>query len=296
MIQSSIKPSHLALFLFVALIWGGNFAVTKLGLTELPPLLFISLRFIIVAVLLLPFVKPPTGHWRGVALVSVTLGFLHFALMFTGLTKIDAATAAIAIQLQVPFAALLAAIFFNDKLGWRRALGMAIAFLGVAVIAGEPRLEGSYLALGMVIAAACIWAIANVQIKLMGGIQGSTLNAYIALFAVPQLLLASVILESGQWQAVTQISWLGVFAVLYNGIAVVVIGYGFWYWLLKQHDVNQAMPITLLVPPIGVAAGVIFLGEDPGWAFFFGGLLTVIGVGIIIIRRPRVADPQVERL
>src|SRR3546814_9270170 len=52
-------------------------------------------------------------------------------------------SASIAIQLQVPFASLLAAIFFKDKLGWRRGFGMLIAFFGVAVIAGEPRLERS---------------------------------------------------------------------------------------------------------------------------------------------------------
>src|SRR3546814_3213789 len=67
--------------------------------------------------------------------------------MFHGLKTVDAGTASIAIQLQVPFASLLAAIVFKDKLGWRRALGMAIVFIGVAVIAGEPRLAGQYLAL-----------------------------------------------------------------------------------------------------------------------------------------------------
>src|SRR3546814_13938595 len=67
----------------------------------------------------------------------------------------------IAIQLQVPFASLLAAIVFKDKLGWRRPLGMAIAFIGVAVIAGEPRLAGQYLALGFVIIASFIWSIAS---------------------------------------------------------------------------------------------------------------------------------------
>src|SRR3546814_2272947 len=76
--------------------------------------------------------------------------------MFHGLKTVDAGTASIAIQLQVPFASLLAAIVFKDKLGWRRALGMAIAFIGVAVIAGEPRLAGQYLALGFVIIASFI--------------------------------------------------------------------------------------------------------------------------------------------
>ena len=69
-----------------------------------------TLRFGLFALIAAPFVKWPGARWRAIFMVSVTLGFLHFALMFTGLSGIDAATAAIAIQLQVPFAALLAAI------------------------------------------------------------------------------------------------------------------------------------------------------------------------------------------
>jgi O-acetylserine/cysteine efflux transporter len=192
---------HVAVLVGVMAIWGLNFAVAKIGMQQLPPILMTALRFALVALLLGPFAKPPKGRWRPVFLISVTLGLLHFSLMFTGLQGIDAATAAIAIQLQVPFAALLAAIFFRDLLGWRRALGMAVAFGGVMLIAGEPRLEGSYLSLALVILAACIWSVANIQIKMLGEIDGMTLNAWVAIFATPQLLLASLALEDGQLAA-----------------------------------------------------------------------------------------------
>ena len=175
----AMRPLHVALFVAVMAIWGLNFVVAKIGLLQLPPLLMIALRWGLVAVMMLPFVKPPRGHWREVMLVSITLGFVHFALMFTGLRDIDASTAAIAIQLQVPFAALLSAVIFKDAIGWRRALGLAIAFVGVALIAAEPRLDGHYLALTMVISAACIWSVANIQIKLMGDVDGLTLIAWI---------------------------------------------------------------------------------------------------------------------
>ena len=154
----AVRPLHLAVFVGIMAIWGLNFAVAKIGLQQLPPLLMMTLRFGLVAVFLGPFVKRPDGRWLQVFLISITLGFLHFSLMFTGLTGIDAATAAIAIQLQVPFASLLAAVFFKDMLGWRRGLGLAIAFGGVALIAGEPRLEGSLFSLFLVVLAACIWS------------------------------------------------------------------------------------------------------------------------------------------
>jgi O-acetylserine/cysteine efflux transporter len=292
----AVRPLHLAAFVGIMAIWGLNFAVAKVGLEQLPPILLMTLRFGLVAAVLGPFVKRPVGRWRQVFMISVTLGLLHFSLMFTGLSGIDAATAAIAIQLQVPFAALLAAIVFKDMLGWRRALGLAIAFGGVALIAGEPRLEGNLLSLALVVSAACIWSVANVQIKLLGEIDGMVLNAWVAIFATPQLLAASFLLEDGQMAALTAADWRAWASVVYQSVFVFGLGYGAWYRLQRQYTVNQAMPFLLLVPVFGVASGVIFLGEALTPTLVLGGLLTVVGVGIIVARRPRVAAPEAERV
>jgi O-acetylserine/cysteine efflux transporter len=72
------------------------------------------------------------------------------------------------VQIQVPFAAILAAVVFKERLHWRRLLGIAIAFLGVLLIAGEPRFAGQLAALALILAAACVWATASIQIKLLG--------------------------------------------------------------------------------------------------------------------------------
>ena len=292
----AVRPLHLLAFVAIMLVWGGNFVVAKIGLEYLPPILLVGLRFAIVAAVLVPFVKAPHGKFAGIAAISVVLGLLHFSLMFNGLTGLDASTAAISIQLQVPFAALLAAFAFGETLGWRRALGMAIAFAGVVIIAGEPRLQGAYLSLALVISAALVWAVANVLIKRLGEIDGTQINAYMALFAFPQLLAASALLEGGQWQAMADADWLVVGAVLvYQALVVVGLGYGMWYALLSRYDVNIAMPFTLLVPFFGVFSGVVFLGDVLTLGFVLGGLLTVLGVAIVTIRRPRVAGPTTER-
>ncbi|MGF1629677.1 MAG: DMT family transporter [Kiloniellaceae bacterium] len=294
--ESHLRPLHMLLILGIMLLWGINFAVAKIGLEQLPPIFLVASRFLLVAVLLLPFAKRPEGQWGAIVAIAFTLGLLHFSFMFNGLKTVDAATAAIAIQLQVPFASLLAALFFKDKLGWRRALGMAIAFFGVAVVAGEPRLGGQYLALGLIITASFIWSIANVQIKQLNPIDGISLNAWVAVFATPLLFGASLVLEDGQWEAVQQADFWAYFAVVYQAVAVVVIGYGFWYWLMRRYQINQIMPATLLVPPIGVLSGVMFLGESLTLNLIAGGLMTVVGVAIIIIRRPKTTAPEAERL
>ena len=294
--DASIAPLHILLIFVIMALWGINFAVAKVGLRELPPIFLVACRFLLVTALLLPFAKRPSGQWGAIIGIAFTLGLLHFSVMFNALKNIDAATAAIAIQLQVPFASLLAAIFFQDKLGWRRALGMAIAFCGVAVIAGEPRLNGQYLALSFVLTACFIWSIANVMIKRLDNVDGITLNAWMAVFATPMLFAASAVLEDGQIEAVRQADFWAYFAVVYQAVAVVVIGYGCWYWLMRHYQINQIMPATLLVPPIGVLSGVVFLGESLTANLIVGGLMTIAGVGIIILRRPKTTAPEAERL
>ena len=108
--------------------------------------------------------------------------------------------------------------------------------------------------------------------------------------------MASLILEDGQLEALRQADFWALFAVVYQAVAIVLIGYGAWYWLMRRYQMNQIMPATLLVPLFGVLSGVIFLGESLTVNLIAGGLLTIAGVAIIILRRPRTTTPEAGRL
>lgn len=282
-----MKPQDIAIGAGVPLLWGFSFVAAKSGMTEFPPIFLIGLRFAVVAALLVGFVRPPWGRLRQIFLISLTLGTLHFSLMFTGLKQVDAGTAAISIQLQAPFATLLAALVFRERVGAWRWAGMAIAFAGVVVIAGEPRITDNLPALGMVITAALIWAIANLQVKAMGAINGFVLNAWMSLFAAPQLFLVSAIVEDGQLEALANAGIAGWGGVAYMVLAVTIVGYGLWYRLVGRYDMSQVMPFTLLVPVFGVMAGVLMLDEPLTWQLLLGGSLTLCGVSMIVLRSAR---------
>ncbi|MHA1567343.1 MAG: DMT family transporter [Alphaproteobacteria bacterium] len=283
----SMRPADLALALLIMVIWALNLVISKIGLAELPPLLFVTMRFALAALLLAPFVKVPTRQqMKPIFFVAVTMGLLHFSLMFTGLNGIDPATAAIAINLQVPFSAALAMIFFNDRLGWRRAAGMTIAILGVGIVAGEPRLAGQLVPLGLVIAAVMMWAIAMIQIKKIVGIDGMQLNAWVSIFAAPMVLITSLVAEDGQWAALATASWRGYGAVFYNSAAVFIFSYGLWYYLLRRYPVNVTMPLTLMVPVFAVIFSVLLVDNPLTVPMVIGGLVTLAGVAIIVFHRP----------
>jgi O-acetylserine/cysteine efflux transporter len=197
-----MNPRDIALAAIVAILWGLNFIAAKLSVAEIPPMTAMILRFVIVGGLLVPFVPIPWGRLRQIAVLSFILGTVHFSLIFYGIRGTDAATASIIAQLQVPFSSLLAALFFKDKLGWRRASGMVVAFIGVFVVVGEPRFQGAYSAFVFLVGASLAFALANIQIKRIGAIDGFVLNGWMALLAIPQLMIVSAIFEHDQIQAV----------------------------------------------------------------------------------------------
>ena len=287
-----MKSTDVALVLGVMMLWGLNFVIGKWAVAELPPIFAIAMRFSLVAVLLLPFVKTPRADLGRIALLSLTLGCIHFSVFFTGVSGIDAGLGSIIAQSQVPFATILGAILFKDYPGWRRWVGMILAFAGIWLAAGEPRVGGGWFYIGLCLAGSLAWAIANFQIKALSHVDGFALNAYMALFAVPMQLAVSFTLESGHWEKVQSASLYAWFGIVFMAVIISVCTYWIWYRLIRRYEVNIVMPYTLLIPVFGVLAGVTISGDPLGWRTVVGCLLTVAGVGIITIRRPGQADPE----
>ena len=112
-----ITGKDIGLALSVPIIWGMGFTFAKAGLYEFPPLFMMSMRFILSAALLCSFFPPPIGQLKAIFMVALVSATIQYGLTFTGLAGLDASTAVLLVQLEVPFGALCAAIFFNDKLG-----------------------------------------------------------------------------------------------------------------------------------------------------------------------------------
>ena len=289
-----MPPGRTLLLALVTIVWGLNFVAAKWGYRDFEPMLLLAIRFLVVGLMLLPFVSFPRDKILHIFGLSVVLGTVHFGLMFTGIKGVDVGVASIAIQTQVPFAALLAAVLFKDYLGWRRALGMLCAFSGMVLIAGEPSMETSLPSLALVIVASMVWAISTIQVKLMGEAPPFSVLAWSSLFAAPQLLGLSFLLEDDQWGQITGAAWYGWGAIAYMTLVVSIFGYGVWYVSLRTYTVNQVMPMTLLVPLAGLASGAWILGETMTWLMWLGAVLTLVGVAIIIARRPRTAQAPLK--
>ena len=286
-----MKPVHLLMAFAVATIFGLGFTFSKAALGEFPPIFLMALRFSLTAVVLVWFFRPPKGFLVRISVIAFISATLQYSLTFTGLKDVYASTAILIVQLEVPFAAILAAVFLNDPLGWRRALGMGLAFLGIGLIVGEPRLQGDYFPVLLIVGGAFTWAVGQVLIKTLAGrVPAFLLVTWVAVFAGPQLFVVSFLFEDGQIAAVLNAGWATWATVLYLGLVMNALGYACWYHLLGLYPVNNVMPFMLMVPVTTVIGGVLILGEQLSPYVIGGGLVVLIGVAVITVRRPRQAS------
>lgn len=270
----------------VVLIWALHFVVGKVGVSQLPPLLMMSMRLALVALLLLPFLRR-AGPWRLVLTLGVVFGGFHYGLLFTGLRRVDAGLAAIAIQLGTPFSVLLAALFDDERLTARQLLGMAVAFSGVILLAGEPRERSSLPHFLLVVGGALAWAVATLLIRRLAAVPPLVLNGWVAVIASPLLLLASLALEEGQLAAVAAADARGWGAVLYAALLASIVAYGLWYRLLARYEIQRVVPLTLLAPVLAVLLASLLLGEPLTPRILVAGTLVVAGVALVVLRSAR---------
>ena len=279
-----MKPAHMALAVLVMAVWASNIAAARFAAAEIPGWALITVRMAVIVVTLVPFVAIPRGYMWRIFWLSVTMGTLHFGWMFVAIQHIHVGTAALIIQTSVPFALLLALIFFKERFGWYRAAGILISFFGVALVVGEPRLSDSLPYAFMALISALAFGGANLQLRALGGVSVFAINGWMAVFAIPQMALMSILFETGQVDAIANASMETWIAILHMGIIVSIVGHGLWYQLVPKYQTNQTMPFTLLIPVFGVSMGIVLLDETLNWHIIAGGLVTIAGVAIIVFR------------
>ncbi len=277
---------NLLLALSIPLVWGIAFTLGKPASEHFPPMLMFAGVYGFVAVLFSALYpgRYQTPFWNGFVLGSMA-GSIQAILIFSGLAGLDAAVTVIILQTQVPISVLADRLINGTQLRPMQIAGVFVAFLGVAVIAGLPAERPALLPLLLLLAGAAVWAIGQALVRRLGRDEGPKMLALIGLHATPQLLIGSLLLESGQIAALTSagtIEW-GSFLLL------TLLGFGVgnltWYVLMKRMRLAELAPVLLLMPVVGVVVSALVLGErlEPvqlaGAAVVLAGLAMVLGIG-----------------
>ena len=278
-----MNSKQILLALIVPITWGLGFTLAKIGMEQFPALLIMTIRFGIAGLILVWFTKPPWGHMREIFIVALIGSTIQYGLTYNGLKGIDASTAAILVQLEGPILAIMGTFLLKEKLGLTRALGMGLAFVGVLIIAGEPRLDGHIDSVVLLITGSAVWAIAQIMISRLKGLSGITILAWVAIMATPQMFIASLLIEDGQWLAITTASFIDWSIILYLALIMTVLGYSVWYHLLSSVDVSKVSPFLMLLPITSIIAGMALLDEKLTSSMVIGGLMIMAGVASTLV-------------
>lgn len=282
-----MKVQHTLMAVGVALALGFQFIAVKYGEVYFLPLFMVGTRFLLMAVCIIPFVKRPTGKWKAIIAIAAIQGWLHLGLFYIGIQHTNASSAAIAYQLGIPFATLLAFAFLGERLKWQGVVGIVLALAGVLIVTKSPSQVGHLGGLLMMVGAAFALAVGNILVKSLGPFDPMVLNGWMAFFSAFMLLATSLILEHGQFHALTSAdapAWAG---LIYTAVVGGGIAFGLWYLLLGKYPVSQVVPFSLLTPIFAALASVPFLHEPLTTSLLLGGTLTIFGVAVVQIGSPQ---------
>ena len=281
-----MPPRDLVLVLIICLAWAGNFLTSAHAMREIPPVLFTALRFVLLALPLLYWLKrPAAGQWPRLIAVALCVGVLHFGLSFTALKLAgDLSSPAIVMQSYVPMTALLAWVVLGERFGWRTGLAIAVSFAGVLVLGFDPLVLDKPMSLGLMLVSGLFLAIGTVLMKGLRGLDVYSQQGWTAVISVLPLLALSMLFEPGAIARLPSVSWVGWVGALYAAFVSSLLGHGLYYVLVQRHPVAQVTPWLLLTPVLAVALGVLFWGDRPGPRLLLGGVMVLGGVLIIALR------------
>ncbi|MCK6413971.1 MAG: EamA family transporter [Burkholderiaceae bacterium] len=277
----SLSLRHFLLGLGVVAVWGTNFAVIKLALAQMPPLLFATLRFVAVILPAIFLVARPAVPWRNLASYGLLIGVGQFGLMFIAMNgHISPGLASLVVQTQVFFTIGLAMWLSGERAHPVQGVSLALAAGGIGVILLHTDGSATPLGLVLMLLAALSWAGGNIVSRQAGRVNMLAYVVWSSAFAVPPLVVLTLWQEG--WTPVRTAlehadaaAWA---AVAWQAVGNSLFGYAAWGWLLARYPAATVTPMALLVPVFGMGASAFWLGESlPGWkllaaALVMGGL------------------------
>jgi len=283
-----VNPRSFLLLVAICLVWALNVVVSKLAVSDLamPPMFYAAVRSAIVALALAPWLRPLPDRFLFIAAVALAVSGGSFALMFIGLTDASPSAAGIVNLSGAPLTVLFAILLLREKVHWRRAMGIALTFLGVGLAIASPSGWQSSIGLLFVGASAVVGALGNVGLKRVT-LEPLRMQAWAGAVSAIVLLPLSLALEEGQLAAVDAEPWGALAAVLFSGLIVSVGAHTLYFRMITQHDVNLIAPLTLMTPVFTVLLGVWLTGDHVGPELIAGALVAAAGVLVIVLRPGR---------
>ena len=277
---------HLLILLFIAVVHGSAFPITKLVLNDsVPPILMASLRMGIVLILLIPFWKfkmPEKKYVPSLIAFSIFMGVMVYVFMTLSLYHSTIISPVIVgSQLAIPFGILASAIMLGENISSKKWLLIFSAFIGIMIIFFDPKLTNNFLGLFFASLMALSFALAQVYSRKLRDLDVSLTNAFIGLFGFTVLLIISYFIEGDTISNILLINLNSWILISYQAIVVSLGAHLLMFYLYKFYTVGQIFPSYSLFPIFGIGLTFLIFGEVPTILFLVGGIIVISSVFLL---------------
>lgn len=294
-----MKIRDLIFALIVVVVWGINFTVIKLGVSEMPPMLLVSLRYVFASLPAIAFVKRPEVSWKYIIAYGLTVGVGQFSCLFYAIKiGMPAGVSSVVLQSQAFFTILFAVRLFKESLKMSQLIGLFVAGVGLYFISGNvggsgvPTIPiGAFL---LTLLAAVFWGISNIiagYASREAVSQGKTLNmlsmvVWSSLIPPLPMLAIALLFDKPETllHVVSSLNALSMFSILYLAFFATLIAYGIWSTLIAKYPAGKIAPLSLLVPVFGLITAQIILKEQLSAMQWLGCLIIILGLIISNLR------------
>ena len=291
--EAAITAAALVPVAVLTLIWGCNWPILKMGVTEIAPLtfraftlLFAALGMLVVAHLSGNSLRIPRALWGKVAVLALCNIAIWNGLLLFGVRQLPAGRSAILAFTMPVWSVLFSLVLLSEPLGRRRIAGMALGMLGMALLLGDDirHFQRAPTAALLILGAAIGWALGTVLLRKWHlPLPQNTLSGWMMLAGWAPLALLAPLFDPGP---LTMPSATGWFALLYNVFLAGTLAHWAWYTLARTLPVAVSSMSSLPVPIVGVFSGMLLLGERPGPSEWIA-LALVVAAMVAVLWSPK---------
>jgi drug/metabolite transporter (DMT)-like permease len=285
---ADLLPLLIAVF---CLLWSSAFAAAKLALLDCPPLLLLTARFLLAGTVVLAAAAIHGGPWRLTRrdfLVFAGLGLannaIYLGLNFFGMREVSAGLTALISSANPVLTALLATVFLDERMTWRKAAGLFLGVAGVALVVESRLATGLESGLGIAFIVGGLFSLVagTILFKLLqpkgglwigNGVQNLAAGLALAPLAFTFEGISEITLSS-------RLLW----SLAYQALLVSVFAYLLWFHLLTVAGASAASAYHFLMPPLGMFFGWALLGERLALLDLVG--ILPVALGIYLVTHP----------
>jgi drug/metabolite transporter (DMT)-like permease len=285
-----LTPQQLVTLVLLTIVWGVNWPVMKMGVTDYPPLTFRAASMVLgvpvlalgLVLLKVPFTLP-RRHWRELAVLTVTNMLIWHVCIILAVRQLSSGRAAILGYTMPIFSAVIGALVFGAALAPRAWAGVGAAALGVILLLWHEftGLSGHPAGVALALCAAAVWALGTQLLRRSRvDVPTLTLSFWMTAITAIALSLIAFVFESDQWRVpAAPAAW----AIAYNAVLIFGYAHAAWFFLARSLPPVASTLSVMFIPVLGVFSGALWLGEVLHWQDWAAVALMVLAIASVLL-------------